>query len=65
LRRQSRCFDRLRQCKFDSTMQASCLNFSPRDISNPYLPLASLKQDILKNKNERVERTICPNPQDV
>jgi len=29
----------------------------PRDITNPYLPLASLNQDILENKNERVERT--------
>jgi len=32
----------------------------PRDITNPYLPLASLKQDILKNGNERVERTARP-----
>jgi hypothetical protein len=32
----------------------------PRDITNPYLPLASLKQDILKNENERVERTAKP-----
>lgn len=31
-----------------------------RDITNPYLPLASLKQDILENKNERVERTAKP-----
>ena len=31
-----------------------------RDITNPYLPLASLKQDILENKNERVERTARP-----
>ena len=29
----------------------------PREITNPYLPLASLKQDILQNKDERVERT--------
>ncbi len=33
----------------------------PRDITNPYLPLASLKQDILENKSERVERTARPN----
>ena len=32
----------------------------PREISNPYLPLASLKQDILENKSERVERTARP-----
>src|SRR5437762_3132643 len=32
----------------------------PRDINNPYLPLASLKQDILENKELRVERTMKP-----
>jgi hypothetical protein len=32
----------------------------PREITNPYLPLASLKQDILENKSERVERTAKP-----
>ena len=32
----------------------------PRDITNPYLPLATLKQDILENKSERVERTARP-----
>jgi hypothetical protein len=36
----------------------------PRDITNPYLPLASLKQDILEGKeggkSVRVERTIKP-----
>jgi hypothetical protein len=32
----------------------------PQEITNPYLPLASLKQDILENKNERVERTTRP-----
>jgi len=32
----------------------------PREISNHYLPLASLKQDILENQNERVERTAKP-----
>jgi hypothetical protein len=31
-----------------------------REITNPYLPLASLKQDILQNENERVERTAQP-----
>ena len=28
----------------------------PRNITNPYLPLASLKQDVLENKSLRVER---------
>ncbi len=32
----------------------------PRDITNSYLPLALLKQDILKNENERVERVAKP-----
>jgi hypothetical protein len=32
----------------------------PLGITNPYLPLASLKQDILKNAAERVERTTKP-----
>jgi hypothetical protein len=32
----------------------------PRDITNPYLPLALLKQDVLKNENERVERVAKP-----
>jgi hypothetical protein len=32
----------------------------PREITNPYLPLASLGQDILQNENERVERTARP-----
>jgi hypothetical protein len=32
----------------------------PRDITNPYLPLGSLKQDILESKDERVERTARP-----
>lgn len=31
-----------------------------RDITNLYLPLASLKQDILENKGERVVRTAKP-----
>jgi hypothetical protein len=31
-----------------------------REITNPWLPLASLKQDILQNENERVERTAQP-----
>ena len=37
----------------------------PRDITNPYLPLASLKQDILEGteggKKIRIERTALPN----
>lgn len=32
----------------------------PREITNPLLPLASLKQDILENKNEYIERTAKP-----
>jgi hypothetical protein len=32
----------------------------PRNIINPYLPLASLKQDILESKTGRVERTAKP-----
>ena len=37
------------------------LKFSrPREITNVYLPLASLKQDILESNGERVERTAKP-----
>jgi len=37
------------------------LKFShPREITNAYLPLASLKQDILESNGERVERTAKP-----
>ena len=32
----------------------------PQQITNHYLPLASLKQDILQNEKERVERTARP-----
>jgi hypothetical protein len=32
----------------------------PREITNPYLPLGSLKQDLLERKGERVERTAKP-----
>ena len=32
----------------------------PRDITNTFLPLATLKQDILENKEEHVERTARP-----
>jgi len=50
--------------KADST--SATLKFShPRDIYNPYLPLAYMKQDILEGseggKNTRVERTVLPN----
>jgi len=31
-----------------------------RDITNPYLPLASLKQDVLESKSSRVKRTAKP-----
>ena len=43
------------------TAQAQAPKFShPSKITNPYLPLASLKQDILQNESERVERTAKP-----
>jgi hypothetical protein len=43
------------------TAQAPMPKFShPQEISNPYLPLASLKQDVLESKTERVERTARP-----
>jgi hypothetical protein len=32
----------------------------PRDITNPYLPLASLKKDVLEGKHGRIERTAKP-----
>ena len=32
----------------------------PREITNPYLPLGSLKQDVLVSKHDRVERTAKP-----
>jgi hypothetical protein len=32
----------------------------PREITNSYLPLALLKQDVLENNSERVERTTKP-----
>jgi len=32
----------------------------PREITNPLLPLASLRQDILESKSERVTRTARP-----
>lgn len=42
-------------------VQKAAPTFShPREITNPYLPLASLQQDILFSKNERVERTARP-----
>ena len=45
----------------EQTTQAGSPKFShPRDITNPYLPLAMLKQDVLKNESERVERTAKP-----
>lgn len=46
----------------DVNLQAASPHFShPREITNPYLPLASLHQDILENKTQRVERTAKPN----
>ena len=47
----------------DSTpsVQTASLKFShPRDITNPYLPLAWLQQDVLENETLRVERTAKP-----
>lgn len=45
----------------EQTAQINTPKFSqPREITNPYLPLASLKQDILENQEERVERTARP-----
>ena len=45
----------------NSSGTATSTAFShPRDITNPYLPLAALKQDILENTSERVERTAKP-----
>ncbi len=32
----------------------------PRAITNPYLPLGSLTQDVLQNEAERIERTVRP-----
>jgi hypothetical protein len=41
--------------------QAEPPRFShPQAITNPYLPLASLKQDVLENESGRVERTAKP-----
>jgi len=41
--------------------KVGAMKFShPRDITNPYLPLATLKQDLLETKNEQVERTAKP-----
>jgi hypothetical protein len=44
-----------------SAGNSPALKFShPREITNAYLPLASLKQDILESNRERVERTVKP-----
>jgi hypothetical protein len=46
------------------TVSVNAPKFShPRDITNPYLPLASLKQDILESPTEHVERTARPDVQ--
>jgi hypothetical protein len=43
------------------TAQTELPKFShPREITNPYLPLASLRQDVLQNQRLRVERTARP-----
>jgi hypothetical protein len=45
----------------ENRAQAATPRFSnPKEITNPCLPLASLKQDILENQSERVERTAKP-----
>ncbi len=46
-------------CRADGPASAPRFSHS-RGITNPYLPLASLKQDILQNEHERVERTAQP-----
>jgi hypothetical protein len=44
-----------------SASDPSTLTFShPREITNRWLPLASLKRDILERKGDRVERTARP-----
>ena len=44
-----------------ATVQTTTPKFThPRDITNLYLPLGLLKQDVLENKSERVERTARP-----
>jgi hypothetical protein len=43
-----------------STMTTALTFSHPRDITNPFLPLASLKVDILENKTERVVRMAKP-----
>jgi hypothetical protein len=44
----------------DGSTQSAQKFSRPREITNPYLPLGSLKQDILESKGERVERTAKP-----
>src|SRR3954469_15502639 len=44
----------------ESSSSASPRFSHPRQITNPYLPLASLKQDILESKTSRIERTARP-----
>lgn len=43
-----------------ATGQAQPLFSHPRAITNSFLPLATLKQDILESKDEHVERTAKP-----
>jgi hypothetical protein len=45
---------------FGSSGNASTVFLHSRDITNSYLPLALLKQDILTTDKERVERTAKP-----
>lgn len=45
----------------ENIAQDSTPRFSnPQAITNPYLPLTSLMQDVLENQSERVERTAKP-----
>jgi len=48
---------------FAAASDATPIFSHPREITNRYLPLASLKQDILQNDEERVERTAKPGVQ--
>jgi len=57
--------DRAKEQAASAKKMLTRLKFShPRDITNPYLPLASLKQDILEgkegSKTTRIERTAKP-----
>ena len=50
----------LRAAETNDTPKALPKFTHPLEITNPFLPLASLKQDILERKSGRVERTVKP-----